>query len=1043
MTSTPKSGDAATDRDAHPATRGYRIRIRIFHAVVTTLATMGGAVTGFIVTLAIVVLKAGLGYYIFAMEDLAALRWDVLPTLIGAVAGFRLARRRPHSVGWATVSGVGGLLIGIALGVLLGPLFRDDAAARWAGGIVGGAIGLVAGSVASLRIRRVPRHPLIAGAASTIAFLGLVSFALFGATNLLDIDPLEFEQPAGIPVPDAAAVDAVVFLLGDAGAAVKDRSPLLSAIQADVERWSAALRRDSAVSIAYLGDVVYPDGVRNRDHPKFAEDSARLWDQVGLVGGPAARKHATVGLFVTGNHDWGNSSGDAGLDRIANLGEQLADARRAGHHVSLLPAAGDPGPSVRDLRRNVRIAFFDTHWFLQERHTGQRRQFFDRLKASLDGARDREVILVSHHPYYSAGPHGAIVPGYHTGGIAYALKKAGALVQDLNSPAYLDLLAGLRRTFEASRKPPLVYAGGHDHSLQVLTGAGDFDPRFVVVSGAGSKVSSIQMGPGLVWGGSQPGYMMLVFRKDDGVDLFVVGGDKQRLLCEGSDDVVAECMAEGTNAFEIVYSASLLGPSKRPRELTPVMPDTSAPGTPWWTEEERAVAVVDSGGRADLAPAPVAVPVRVLLHGTDSVTTTPGRSYPAGRLRRIMAGDLNRRLWQVPVRLPVLDLADVGGGLHPKEIIGGKQTVGLRFSGRDGLEYDFRPVVKQALMLSGWLRNGLVGDVLEDQMAGQLPFSAVVVAGLQDALDITAPRPVAVVMPNDPRLGQYRAMFAGRVGLLAVHPNERKGDRPGFGGYSHVVGSDVVFDTVRKDPKSSFDGRAFLKVRLLDFIVGDWDRHKGQWRWGRRMLDGKTVWRPIPEDRDWAFGHIDGFTGFLARWVFPSYVGFSDRLPPVGRLARSGREVDRKVLNQLERSDFATAAREIQSALSDSVIEAAVALLPPPYVALEHDRLVEGMKARRGQLGEYAEKYYRHLARVVDVHGFANSTDVAEFTRLSKERARLRLRAGGREAPVTFERVFDGRDTREVRILANEAEDEILGDDDLPFDVESVDERPE
>src|SRR5688500_17872575 len=130
----------ASARDTHPATGGYRTRIRIFHAVVTALATVGGAAAGFIVTLAIVIARAAFGYYIFAMADLAAFRWELLPILIGGIAGFRLGRRRPHSVGWATVAGVGGLLVGIAAGALLGPLLRDDAAARWAGGIVGGAI---------------------------------------------------------------------------------------------------------------------------------------------------------------------------------------------------------------------------------------------------------------------------------------------------------------------------------------------------------------------------------------------------------------------------------------------------------------------------------------------------------------------------------------------------------------------------------------------------------------------------------------------------------------------------------------------------------------------------------------------------------------------------------------------------------------------------------------------------------------------------------------------------------------------------------------
>jgi hypothetical protein len=1034
-----EEGSASSETPAaesHPQTKDYRRRIRLVHAVVAALATVGGLVMGFIVTLAIVVAKARFGTYIFALEDLVAFRWELLPIILGAAAAFRLALRRPHAVAWATVAGFVAMVLGIVLGALLGPVIWGDGAGHWAGGVIAGAVGLVGGSVGSLRIKHVPRNHLVAGGASTIVFLGIIAFAIFGATNLLDIDPLVFPESPAVPVPEARAVDAVVFLIGDAGLAVTGRSPLLRALQADVERWSAALRRDSGVSIAFLGDNVYPVGIRKRDHPQFPADSVKLWSQIDLVAGPEATKHATVGLFVTGNHDWANSASDIGFDRVLLLSEQLQEARAAGRHVSLLPVAGDPGPVYRDLRRNVRIAFFDTHWFLRERVASHRAAFFERLKQTLDGARDREVILVAHHPYYSAGPHGAIVPGYHTLGIAYVLKKAGALIQDLNSPPYEDLLAGLRRTFDASRKPPLIYAGGHDHSLQVLTGKGDFDPRFVLVSGAGSKVSSIQMGTGLAWGGEQPGYMMLVFRKDDGVDLFVVGGDRAQLQCAGTDEEITRCMTEGANGFEIVYSASLLGPSKEPRVIT-TPTDTLAPGTPWWIEKDTVpAAVAAERPEVPLAVAPVAVPTRLLLESPDSVTTTPGRSYPAGRIRRALSGDLNRHLWEVPVTLPVLDLGGFGGELRPQAITGGEQTVGLRFVGRDGLEYKFRPVVKNAApALPKWLRTPVVLDALDDQMAAQFPFGAIVVAELLDAAGIAAPRPIAVVMPNDARLGQYRSMFAGRVGLFAIDAGVRSGGPPGFGGHSEIVITDTMYARVRADPESSIDDRYYLRTRLIDMLVGDWDRHTGQWKWGRRSEGGATRWRPIPEDRDWAFSRIGGAVALVAPFLRPSYVGFSSRLPAVSRLAASASDLDHRVLNRLDRANFVAVAGELVAMLTDSVIRSAVAALPPPYLVLERDRLVGALKARRNTLVAYSESYYRYVARTLDIHGYDRSKDIVEFDPISDARVRVRVRTGGPGGPVRFERLIDARDTHEVRLFIDEAEDQVIGNDDLPFKV--------
>jgi hypothetical protein len=157
-----------------------------------------------------------------------------------------------------------------------------------AGAVIGGAFGLVGGCVGSLKVRRKPKNPLVSASAGVVALLGLFAFGVFGATNLLDLDPFEFPEPAPIEVPEPARVDAVVFLVGDAGATLKNHTPLLPALQTQVEQWSEALRRDSAVSVLFLGDNVYPQGVHAREDPQFELDSLRLWSQIDLVAGPAA-----------------------------------------------------------------------------------------------------------------------------------------------------------------------------------------------------------------------------------------------------------------------------------------------------------------------------------------------------------------------------------------------------------------------------------------------------------------------------------------------------------------------------------------------------------------------------------------------------------------------------------------------------------------------------------------------------------------------------------------------------------------------------------
>jgi len=361
-------------------------------------------------------------------------------------------------------------------------------------------------------------------------------------------------------ISDPADVDAVVFLVGDAGLTDRLRSPLLVRLQQDIERWSAALARDSAVSVVFLGDNAYPVGVRDSTHAEFPADTAHLWNLIRLVGGPAALEHATTGWFLAGNHDWGNMRGLRGLYRLVNQQEELVRARRQGPRVMLLPPAGTPGPIIRDLSQNVRLIFIDTHWFIQGPSASDKTAFFDRIEEALRTAGERDVVVAAHHPWDTSGPHG-VIEGGRALGLYYLLEKSGTLVQDLNSPVYRDFLRRFRLRVSAVDRPPLIFAAGHDHSLQVLDGTYEGDPVHILISGSASKLSPVSSIEGLRYAAARPGYMMLVFGKDGRLSLFVVAGNPDHLLCTGDETARSACMGEGLEAFETVYSGVMREPA--------------------------------------------------------------------------------------------------------------------------------------------------------------------------------------------------------------------------------------------------------------------------------------------------------------------------------------------------------------------------------------------------------------------------------------------------------------------------------------------------
>lgn len=419
----------------------------------------------------------------------------------------------------------------------------------------------------------------------------IVVVLVVGATCATPPGP-EFTAAVPIELPAPDAVDAVVFLIGDAGEAELETSPILRRLQADVEFWSESLARDSAVTVLFLGDNVYPSGVHDRGHASFPQDSARLWSQIHVLGGPFARDRGSAGIFLPGNHDWGNMPGSRGVDRLRNQATLLDSARTRGIPVRMLPEPGDPGPVLRDVRENVRLLLMDTHWFLQEPDAANRTDFFARLYQALEDAEDRHVILASHHPYQSAGPHGLLAPGARILGLLYLMEKSGTLVQDLNSPIYSEFLDRMHSAFRAAGHPPLIFAAGHDHSLQVLDPRTPGGPRTVLVSGAGSKLTDLTVSPLLRYAATKPGYMTLVFRSNEAVDLYVFASDETEGLqvrgeeetdppCESEPEQdQPSCAEEQADSMRLVYSERLAPPESLPDTSRIAPADTgTAPGS--------------------------------------------------------------------------------------------------------------------------------------------------------------------------------------------------------------------------------------------------------------------------------------------------------------------------------------------------------------------------------------------------------------------------------------------------------------------------------
>lgn len=406
-----------------------------------------------------------------------------------------------------------------------------------------------------------------------------------------------------------------------------------------------------------------------------------------------------------------------------------------------------------------------------------------------------------------------------------------------------------------------------------------------------------------------------------------------------------------------------------------------------------------------------------------TVRVAVGDRYGAGGVHRFAFGGGYRDLWKAKIELPLLDLG-TGGGLTPRGRHGGLQTAVLAFKGADGRSYTFRGTDKDpSAVLPALLRKSdAIAGLVRDQTSAQHPGGPIVAAVLSQAAGVLTIRERLVVIPDDPRLGKYRKEFAGMVGSFYEYPQPASKTRPGFHGASEVINHKQLYARLKKGHADQVDTKAFLRARLLDMLLGDFDRHRKQWRWAR--LPGDRRWQPIPEDRDQAFVRYDGAVQVASAVFIPILQCYGPEYPNIEGLTLHGWEQDRWLLTGLTWADWKPIVKDLRKRLDNAVIDRAIKALPPEYVRLDGVRLAHDIRGRRDKLGEAARAFYEHLAGAVDVHG----TDEAErVVGTWKPNGHLLLEMRAKTAPAgappVFSRDFDPADTDEIRLYLRGGDD--------------------
>jgi hypothetical protein len=379
-----------------------------------------------------------------------------------------------------------------------------------------------------------------------------------------------------------------------------------------------------------------------------------------------------------------------------------------------------------------------------------------------------------------------------------------------------------------------------------------------------------------------------------------------------------------------------------------------------------------------------------------------------------------RDSWSMPVKLPVLRLT--ASKFIIEKMGGGQQTKSLHLFDKNGGHWVLRTVDKDVeAAVPKAVQNKLGKTLVQDMISASFPYSHVISGELAKAANIQAPRPQMVFVADDEGLQQYRSIFANQVCTLEATEPEQ-----------NTLDTEMAAAIVTADNKNRLLQKKILKVRLLDMLIGDWDRHDNQWQWVSKDSAGNKFYYVIPKDRDNALFYAEGILPTLVKSAFMTHLkGFKKNSSALKQLSKKAIGFDAYFLNALDENDWKETIAEFQQQMDDDAIVSSVKNLPENVYAQYGEELITKLKSRREGLMTNAMKYYRYLARAVDITG----SDKEELFVASGNKDEMTItvyRVEKNSKQKIYERSFDRSETKAITLNGLKGADHFLVEDSAP-----------
>lgn len=796
----------------------------------------------------------------------------------------------------------------------------------------------------------------------------LILFSVLGcATFKTQYKDPEFKQEAS-----SKAIAHSFYLIGDAGnSPIGTKTEALKAFQESV---SKAHKNSTAF---FLGDNIYPSGLPKPDSEDYAFAKHQLDVQIDAV-----KDFKGKALFLPGNHDW-YSDGLKGLERQEDYVDDALGKN------SFLPEHGCAIEN-KTITNDIELILVDAKWYIAnwDNHPTinddcdikTREAFLSEFESRIKKARGKTTIVAMHHPMFSNGPHGGqysvknhMSPLPILGTLKNVLRRTtGISPEDLQHKRYNELKK--RIVTIAQENDRVIFVSGHDHNLQYI----EQDNLVQIISGSGSKSTATRNKGGGLFSSSAPGFSRLDVFEDGSSEVVFIAAQNREVLFR--KEVYPErVQRESTyqDAFPTHIAASI------------------------YTEDE--------------------------TNKSNFYKTLWGKRY---------AKDFSTK---IDVKTVMLDT--LYGGLTPVRKGGGTQSNSLRLKDADGKEYVMRGLRKNELnyiqffmfkdqYVEGQFEDTAAQELVAHVFTGSYPYAPFVTATLSDAVQVFHTTPKLYYVPHQKTIEPYNDTFGDELYMIEAHTGDDHGDKAGFAYSNELIGTDDMLLEIRSDEDIVINESAYVRARLFDMLLGDWDRHQDQWRWAKTKANGKTVYEPVPRDRDQVFSNMDdGILFNIATKIIPvarMLKGYDGNLKDVKWFNFEPYPLDVALMGQSDKSVWDAQVKLITTQLTDEVIETAFNELPKELDQKTIATIKGKLKMRRSHLQEISNTYFDVVNRINVVKG-TDKDDWFDIERMPNGETKVtayRIK-GGEKKDKFHERTYSKKTTKELWIYALDDEDEI------------------